>query len=324
MALSAATSLGAVKQYQAPAKQAVPQQNLAAQIAAAANANKAMSDRTFTAPALPQQRSGYTVQAAAAAPAGPTAAQLDPLLASLGSLDTILNNRLGNAQSTYDRYINQYNQQDALDRQAFDTQTQTNNEGLASNRQAGLLNAARAGTGLRSVLSGLGGLAGSGSDLINRLVGQAANQDIGQADSAFKTNVTNLNTSWGQAEQQQRQRRADAQANLSNDQQNARADVLNSRKGIYEQLANAYGSTNAKGGEYASKAASLAPQIANTTRASVAPYAAASSSFSPAALTEYLAGTKDLSVNTSGSKQGVINSPLFSTNKDKDRLAGVA
>lgn len=272
-------------------------------------------------PVVAQQQ--IAAQAAARAQAA-LDAQANPLLASLSSLDTILGNRLGNARSTYDRYINQYNEQDNLDRQAYDGQVQSNNENLASNRQAGLLNAARGGMGLRSVLSSLGALAGSGSDLVSRLIGQAANQDIGQADSAYKTNTTNLNTSWSQAEQQQRQRRADADANLRNDEQNARADVLNSRKSIFEQLANVYGSGSAKGQEFSNKAVALAPEIAGTTRASVAPYAASSSLFSPGALQEYLAGTKNLNVNTSGGKQPVINSPAFATQRKDDRLAGVA
>lgn len=287
------------------------------------------------APAAPQtqvqqiQQTQQPQYNAAAVAAAQQRAQMDlaanPLLASLGSLDQILGNRLGNAQSTYDRFINQYNEQDALDRQAYDGQVQSNNENLASDRQAGLLNAARGGVGLRSVLSSMGALAGSGSDLISRLIGQAANSDIGQADKTFKTNSSNLNTSWGQAEQQQRQRRSDAGANLQNDQQNARADVLNSRKSIFEQLANVYGTADAKGTQYASQAAALAPQIANTTRASVAPYQAASSLFSPGALQQYLAGTKDLNVNTSGSTQTPINSPTFAaTQRKDDRLSGVA
>lgn len=256
---------------------------------------------------------------------GPSAAQVNPLLASLSSLDTILSNRLSNARDTYNRYINQYNDQDALDRQAYDTNVQQNNENLAGDRQAALLNAARGGQGLRSVLSSLGALAGSGVNLIERLVGRAANQDVGQADSTYKTNATNLNTAWGQTEQQQRQRRADADANLFNDEQNARADVLNSRKGILEQLANLYGSGSAKGNQYAGEATSLAPQIAATTKASTAPYAASSSLFSPQSLQTYLAGTKDLNVNTSGSRQPVINSPAFSTTQRRDdRLNGVA
>jgi hypothetical protein len=108
--------------------------------------------------------------------------------------------------------------------------------------------------------------------------------------------------------------------------QNNEAGVLGSRQSIYQQLANMYGADDSTGMDYASKASALAAPIAATTRASVAPYQAASSSFSPEAMKSYLAGTQNLEVNTAGGGgQGSVpvNSPLFA-GKKKDSLAGVA
>lgn len=265
------------------------------------------------------------VYQAPAAPAGPSQEQLDPLLASLGSLDEILANKNSQSRAEYNRAIKGYDEQDALDKAAYGKNVFQNENTLTSNNQAALLNAANASTGLRGVLSSLGGLAGSGVDIVRRLVGLAANQDTGAARQTFDVNADNLNTAWSQAEREQRQRRQDAEATLDNNLQNNEAGVLTSRQSIYQQLANLYGDQLPEGKTYASKAAALAAPIAKTTKATVAPYAKASSSFSPAALQSYLAGTQNLNVNTSGGgSETPINSPIFSTGKKKDQLAGVA
>lgn len=258
------------------------------------------------------------------APAGPSAASVNPLLASLAQLDPILQNKLSGAEQTYNRYIGQYDTQDALDKAAYEANQQKIAENLAGQRQTGLLNAVRGGEGLRAVLSSLGALAGSGENVVRRLVGLAANSDLGAADKTFATNTENLTQSWQNAEQAQRQRRIDAEAQRQADIQNAQADVLGSRQKILESLANLYGADTSRGQQYASQATSLAPQIAATTAPSVGRYAAPSSLFSPAAIQNYLAGTKNLSVSTDGASNTPINSPLYSSEKRKDNLPTVA
>jgi len=264
--------------------------------------------------------------AANAARAAALKAQTDPLLASLASLDTVLANKNNQTFDEFGRAIQSYDEQDALDKGAFDKNVFNNENSLTSNNQAALLNAANAGTGLKGVLASLGGLAGSGVDVIKRLVGLAANQDTGAARQTFDVNADNLTTSWGQAEREQRQRREDAVATRENSLQNNKAGVLTSKQGIFEQLANAYGAGTAQGNDYAGKAGALAPEIASTTRATVAPYAKASSSFSPTALATYLAGTQNLNAGATanpGEATVPINSTAFNTKK-KETLAGVA
>lgn len=281
-----------------------------------------------TAPAAPANDLQNQIADAYTPPAGPvapTAAQTDPLIAALGSLDEILSNKNDQSQAEYNRAIQGYNAQDALDKAAYDKNVHQNEQSLTANDQAALLNAANAGTGLRGVMASLGSLAGSGADVIRRLVGLAANQDAGSAHQNFATNADNLTTAWSQAEQEQRQRRQDAKASLDNELQNNKAGILNSRQSIYQQLANLWGDGTSQGNDYASKASALAPEIAATTKATVAPYAKASSSFAPGALKQYLAGTTDLNVSTDGSQSATpVNSPLFANGQKKDRLAGVA
>jgi hypothetical protein len=254
---------------------------------------------------------------------GPTAAQTDPLLASLKTFDTILGNKNKQTDDEYAKAVAGYDSQDALDKANYDKNIFSNESTLTGNNQAALLNAANGYTGLRGVLSSLGGLAGSGVDVIKRLVGLAANSDIKTARKTFETNADTLNGAWGLAEQQQRQRRDDAIATRDYTKQNNEASVLTSRQNIYEQLANMFGAGTGQGNEYASEATALAAPIAATTRATVAPYAKASASFSPGALQDYLAGTQNLGVSTSGGTTP-INSPSFVSPKKKDTLSGVA
>lgn len=262
---------------------------------------------------------------AAAGPVAPSQAQVDPLLQSLASLDEVLSNKNRQSREEYGRAIRGYNEQDELDRRNRDQNIFQNEDTYTSNNQRALLNAANASTGLRGVLSSLGALAGSGKDIVQRLVGLAANEDTGAARDTFETNATSVNSAWEQAEREQRQRREDAEAILENNMQNNRANVLTSRQSIFEKLAGLYGDELPEGREYAAKAGALAAPIAATTRAEVAPYAKASSLFSPAALQEYLAGTQNLNVSTAGgAEQPAINSPIYSANRKKDQLAGVA
>lgn len=267
------------------------------------------------------------VAAPVAGPVRPSAVQVDPLLASLGALDTVLGNKNQQTYDEYGRAIAGYDAQDKIDSDAYNQNVQQNEGTYTSNNQRALLNAANAGSGLRGVLASLGGLAGSGGDLVRRLVGLAANSDTGEARDTFDVNAGNLNSAWSSAEQQQRQRRGDAVATRDNNLMNNEAGVLSSKQSIYQQLANLYGTDFAEGGQYAAQASALSPRIAATTRASVAPYAPPSASFSPAALKSYLAGTQNLEVSTAGGggEAGTlpVNSPLFRP-KREDRLAGVA
>lgn len=258
------------------------------------------------------------------APVGPSQAQVNPILESIRQLDTVKRNKDAQSRAEYEQAMKGYAEQDALDRRAFDQNTFQNEDTYTRNNWAALLNAANSASGLRGVLSSLGSLAGSGEGVIERLVGLAANQDAGNARQTFDTNATNLNQAWGQAERQQRQRRADADALLANNLQNNEAQVLGSRQSLYQQLANMYGDGTDQGNSYASKAAALAAPLAKTTRATVAPYQSASSSFSPAALQQYLGGTQNLNASASGQSTTPANSPVYNRDRNKDRLAGVA
>lgn len=256
----------------------------------------------------------------------PSEAQTAPLLASLASLDTILGNKNQGSQDEYGRAIAGYDAQDELDHRAIQQNTEQNEGNYTANNQSALLNAANASSGLRGVLSSIGGLAGSGVNIVKKLVGLAANSDTGAARTTFNTNATDLSQAAANTTQLEKQRRDDAAATLANNKQNNQAQVLNSKQSIYQQLASLFGAGTAKGDEYASTAAGLAAPIAATTKASVAPYAASSSLYSPAALATYLAGTQKLNASaTSGTDSSIpINAPGYGSPTKKDTLTGVA
>lgn len=260
---------------------------------------------------------------AAAADRAAKQAAANPLFESLKTLDTIRSNKDQGSRDEFGRAIAGYDEQDALDRTNYSTNVAQNETTYTGNNQKALLNAANASTGLRGVLSSMRALGGSGIDIVKRLVGLAANSDTGASRDTFETNATNLNQSFNQAERESRQRRKDAEALLENNLKNNESTVLTTRQGILQQLANTFGAGTAEGAKYAAEAGALAAPIAATTRATIAPYQAASSLYTPAALKTYLAGTQNLDVSTTAGSQPVINSPLFGTEK-KDKLSGVA
>lgn len=260
--------------------------------------------------------------------AGPSAGQLAGPTAALASLDGILANKNTQSQQEHDTAINGYNAQDAIDQGQQADAVAKNESTYTGNNQSALLNAANASTGLRGVLASLGALGGSGMDIVRHLVGLASNSDTGAAQKNFDTNATALNNAGQTMDQVEKQRRLNADSTLQNNLQDNSSNVLTSRQSILNQLATLFGAGTAQGNDYASQAATLTPQIAATTRASVAPYAAASSTYSPAALQSYLAGTQNLNVGTSADANtpaplGPINAPGASQ-KTKDTLSGVA
>jgi hypothetical protein len=261
----------------------------------------------------------------APAPVGPTAEQIAPILASIGSLDGILNNKNAQTDAEYAKAIAGYDAADAIDKSNYTEGVVGNEKAYTSNNQKAILNAVNSYGGLRGVMASMGALAGSGKNVISRLVGLAANTDTGASRDNFDANAGALNTNWSKATQAATQRRKDAEATRDNTKQNNQASILTSRQQMLQQLSGMYDPTMAQGKKYAAEATALAAPIAATSRASVAPYAAPDAAYSPAALKTYLAGTQNLNVNTSAGGQSVtpLNSPLFGKDK-KDQLPGVA
>jgi len=255
-------------------------------------------------------------------------AEVDAILSSMGTLDSVLANRNQTTNDTYNQAVRSYDDTFALDRQARDKAQIQNEQANTDARQAAMVQAAAGGRGLRSVLASMGALGGTGLDLANQAVSREANIDIGNADKNFQTNAGNITDSWARAEDEDRRRRAEATTIRDNSLTNNAADVAASRQSMYNQLAGMYDRGSAEANSYLAKASALNPQIAAGSRQAVAPYAKSQQLFAPGKLQEYLGGVRDLSVGASAAPSGQtsapINSPLFGQLEDKRRQIGVA
>ena len=255
-------------------------------------------------------------------------AEVDAILSSIGTLDSVLANRNQTTNDTYNQAVRSYDDTFALDRQARDKAQIQNEQANTDARQAAMVQAAAGGRGLRSVLASMGALGGTGLDLANQAVSREANIDIGNADKNFQTNAGNITDSWARAEDEDRRRRAEAATIRDNSLTNNAADVAASRQSMYNQLAGMYDRGSAEANSYLAKASALNPQIAAGSRQAVAPYAKSQQLFAPGKLQEYLGGVRDLSVGASAAPSGQtslpINSPLFGQLEDKRRQIGVA
>lgn len=309
----------------APAPQVTPAQEQAAkqQLMDMFSPNKIPAANPVTVAPLSDAPNAPAQNVAMSAPAGPSRASTDPLLASLSHMDEILGNKNQASNDEYNTAMNGYNASDAIDSQNHAQNVARNESTYTKNNQAALLNAANAATGLRGQLSAMGSAGGSGQHVIDKLVGLAANSDAGAARGTFDTNAEGIGQSWDTAQHQAEQRKLEAGATHDNNLQNNEASVLNSKQSIFQQLAQLFGAGTAQGDDYASQASALAAPIAATTKASVAPYAASNSLFSPAALQSYLAGTQNLNVSTAGGSTP-INAPAYMATQKKDQLSGVA
>lgn len=250
--------------------------------------------------------------------------QADAILASIGALDTVRQNSYNTARSQYDKNLAGYATAEATDLANYNKQVAQNEGNLASDRQAALLQAAQSGRGLRSVLAALGALSGTGSILADRAITSAANQDIGEAQDTFDTNSSNLTNAYNATEQEQRQRRSDAEAAYQNELSAADLARAQGRQSAYTSLADLYGIDTVKGADYASQATSLYPEIATASRSNVGGYAAPSALYSEQAIADYQAGVNPLTVSTDRSNSSARSNLTAYTGNQRKRDEEVA
>lgn len=257
-----------------------------------------------------------------AAQAAALAALVNPLLSAYGAAGTARTTGDSRARSDYRSTINQYDDQYAIDQGKYTGQVTQNEQNLTGNRQAALLQASQGAQGLRAVLAAMGALNGTGSVLAGRVVSQAANKDIGDAQNTFETNAGNLTGAWADTEANDKQRRTTAKNALDASLNANKTSYLNSRIEILGKLANAYGPGSAKGQEYANEAAQLYEQVAGIPQGQAVSYTPVSSLYSPQTLSKYLAGTNNLQVEaTSGNSQPSSPSVIATVSKRKDEIS---
>lgn len=242
---------------------------------------------------------------------------------SIDALDTVEGNNLRAIADNFNRILSQYNDEETINKKNYDTQVQQNEENKSRNLQASLLGAAQGGRGLRAVLASLNALGGTGELLANRAVASEANRDIGEGNRTFDNNATTLVNAYSATQQDERNRRAEAEAARANEERAARAEVAKQKQSLYEKMAGLWGQAgnNAKASRYLGLVGELAPRVAEGSATSVAPYTPRSATFSPGQLSSYLGGANDMTVKTgSATSPSILNSPLYSLPRKREEL----
>jgi hypothetical protein len=251
---------------------------------------------------------------------------------AIGSLDTEFNNGAANIDDSLRNVTGRYDAERGRNEGDYNENSVTNNQNLQKNKHNALIAAAQGRRGLRGTLSAIGALNGSGVDLSDRVVTDAANGDIGEASDTFRGNQTTLDKAWRNFDEEDRQRRADAETSAKN----SRTALEGSIAGKRQQMLNTKADILAKGGRQADadairgQAGGLNNEIATKSRVTAAPIVERSAAFTPGELADYLAGQGDMTVDVAaggaGGQAGGIPgaSTLLAGKKDRKKDAAVA
>lgn len=249
-----------------------------------------------------------TTPAATPAPTNPNggadvsnskAADISLQNAALGSLGTQTSTGLSSIDQALASLIGNYDTEATSNKTKYGTQSDTNQNNLQTNKQTALVNAAQGRRGLESTLASLGALNGSGIDLANEAVQKGANEDLSQAAGTYGTNQASLDDSLAAFNQADEERRQQANTAAGNAKTNAVNKAAQTEQQIDTNLANDYaaqGDTE-NANKFSAAAAALYPKVAATSIPdSNLAYTAAA--FTPASLSNYIAGANGTSVST--------------------------
>lgn len=208
----------------------------------------------------------------------------------------------------------------------YGDQTVTNDTNLQKNKQNAMVSAAQGRRGLRGTLASIGALSGDGVKLADRAVTEGANQDIGEATDTAATNATTLKKAKDNFDEEDKQRRAEAETARVNQKTALEGSVLSKRQQYLQKLAEIFseGGNTGRAGELLNEAGSLNGQIASKTAVQAAPLVAKGAAFTPGTLESYLAGAGDMTVEVAPGGEGGDANPTILAGKtrkeDRDRL----
>lgn len=238
-------------------------------------------------------------------------AAVDNTMKAISSLDTELGIGRDNIQSAYDDLIGGYDRERERTREDYDEGVVTNTKNLQSNKQNALVSAAQGLRGLRGVLSSIGALSGDGRTLANRAVTTEANRDIGGAADTFAGNAKNLDRAWERFDEEDDERRQDAEDARVNQRRSLKGSILGKKQDYFQKLAELYGEAdNTTAAEkYLNKAGDLNTPIAEMTAVKASPFTRRGAAFTPGDLESYLAGAGDMTVQVAGGGVGGQGGP---------------
>lgn len=186
--------------------------------------------------------------------------------AGMNSAGSARDTGINTVQDALDRILGRYASEGASAQKEYGSESTANQQDLQNNKQQALETAVRGRQGLFGTLASLGALSGTGVDLANRAVQEGANQDLTTAADTFATNQNSLDSSYNNFNQQNEERKAQAQQNAANDEKQVRNDYFKAMQTYLTNLANDYTAEGNKGQAktYADQAAALFPQISGT------------------------------------------------------------
>lgn len=234
------------------------------------------------------------------------AAAIDNTRKAIGSLDTELNTGYGNIDSSYNSLTGKYDKEAAQTAEDYDEQTVSNNKSLDKNRQNALLAAAQGRRGLRGTLSAIGALSGDGAFLADNAVRTSANEDIGGAVDTYATNATGLDKAKTRFDEEDRDRRKEAETARINQRTALEGAVAGKKQGFLQKMAELFGSSgnNGEATRYLNEAGDLNNVIAAKSAVAATPFAERKAAFTPGDLEKYLAGAGDMTVDVAGGGLG--------------------
>ena len=274
-----------------------------------------ISDPLAPAPTQEPASSGSNVADTTApvsrpAPAAPAPVLDEAALANtdkaIASLDTERAIGYKNVDDSFGSLIGKYDNEATRAKGDYDEGVTTNNNNLSRNRQNSLLAAAQGRRGLRGTLAAIGALGGDGAKLADRAVTEGANDDLGESAETFAGNAANLDKAKGRFEEEDKERRAEAETARNNQKTKLDGSIASKRQQFFQKKADIYkaGGRNDDATNWMNQAGDLNNEIATKSAVAATPFTARGAAFTPGALESYLAGAGDMTVSVAGANAG--------------------
>lgn len=230
---------------------------------------------------------------------------------AIDSLGTEMATGNQNIEDSFNSVTGKYNREATKAEGDYGEQTVTNTKNLTKNKQNALVAAAQGRRGLRGTLASLGALSGTGAELADRAVTRGANEDIGEAADAYAGNAQTLDKAIGNFRDEDRERRAEAETQKTNQRTALEGSVAAKRQQFYQKMAELFaeGGDEGSAGTWLNRAGELNNEIASKTRVAATPFTERAAAFTPGDLESYLAGAGDMTVSASNGVAGPVGTP---------------
>ena len=237
-------------------------------------------------------------------------------LANVGATQTAGTNAVNDALS---KLMGTYNTEGNDAQTSYTGESNDNQTDLQSNKETALQDAVQGRKGLYGTLASLGALSGSGLTLANNAVQKGANEDLTTAGDTYATNQNALDTSYGNFNTSNTERKQTAQAAAANDIEQVQNDAAKNQQQYLSNLVTDYAAEgNAPAAAAAAaKVAALYPTVAATNVPTI-DLGYSGSAYTAPTLASYLGQANNTTVQTvpATTTNSALNVPgLIATNK---------